>query len=1202
MSHCEPNCSIAGRFVPVSLLGRGAMGEVWLARDRVNGSQVALKRVSPEDSPGPVGARHRREYLNLSRLRHPSILQVYDYGIDHRDGASWFSSEVLRGPVSGELAGNLPLHRWLEMCKGVLSPLAFLHRNGWVHGDIKSDNVRFRDVIRDESPLDPVLLDFGLSHLQGHPDEHKILGTPHSMAPEQWLGEPPGMHGDVYSAGILFYQWWCGRLPFTGNDRSRLGRAHLQDDPPALDRLRSGLPVEAIECLQKMLEKRPDDRPRDAGEVWNLLDKLCCRLGVDLRAESCSSLASQVRYGGPSRVQTDALFDALMETVEGGQDVGIVVHLHRRGGDRRRITRSVRTHLMSRGIPVIAIDPGSATAVEDVAREVVSGTEVAIVMVEEPGLGSAELRSALECSHIGSCTIIWWVNCSSVPSGYLGEVVAKRPTRKIQTDALAAMELGEWLERAIPGATVPSNLRLRLDRWGQGSPAIWERVLIGRIEAGQLTHDGLRWCWKDLDQYPEDRWRARVIEQAEHLPEDELSIVRALSILRAPATPSDVLRVAGIERGKLPALASRLVQRRWLRIEGDLHWCEPFQSDGILSGICASTRKEFHRRAARLSSLNPLEKARHLLSSGDAESAANCLQLWLHDDAKLRLNTEDLVEILTPLIDVLDGDLKAPLAELLGRAEDLLGNPARRDRAWRICASLLTCGSAEALRLARWRAHTTRRDGDPREALRILDEISDLEELQCPDGCDEKTLYAIEYSRVQRMLAKRGQAPVPTLELPIDSGELVNEVRLEKCRCALARGARLQAADLADLVIEQCGADGRLIAEAQCLRARSREDLRSLRIWSRLHQLLSRRSCSWEAAVVAGIESAESAMRLGCEQLARSEISSLVAEARQRCRGQLPRALLLLARCEAGVGWIRTASSCLQEALAMDGPAGIVAWEGNLLVATSEWAAGRCRTALEILLSAAPEAAPHESECIDVHSRYTILESRCAFSSGEPQQALAIIDHGITKLRLRGTARDLSPLRHERVRILERLGHTAKAQTERRRICPGSIAEPGIDPEPCGLRRAREALDRRRTLLLRRVDSQQADSYLEAAALDVLRLRAQPLSAWLTLQRSEQLSPRERDHIACSVWKRVVGIESREGHAAILLWWAQAREACEDAESGARLRQAALREVDRWQQRSPSGTRWKELALLLGVGGLGSEAVPGNGGRNAALA
>ncbi|HIC22626.1 MAG TPA: serine/threonine protein kinase, partial [Planctomycetes bacterium] len=443
MSHCEPNSSIAGRFAPVSLLGRGAMGEVWLARERVSGPQVALKLVSPEDSMGPVGARHRREYLNLSCLRHPSILQVYDYGVDHRDGARWFSSEVLRGPVSGELAGNLSLHRWLEMCQGILSPLAFLHRNGWVHGDIKSDNVRFRDVPRDESPLDPVLLDFGLSHLQGYPQEHKILGTPHSMPPEQWLGEPPDSRGDVYSAGILFYQLWCGRLPFTGNERSRLGRAHLQEDPPALDQLRAGLPAEVIEWLQKMLEKRPDDRPQDAGEVRNLLDKVCCRLGVKLRAESCSSLASQVRYGGPSRVQTDALFEALMETVEGGQDGGIVVHLHRRGGDRRRIARSVRTHLMARGIPVIAIDPDSATAGEDVARKVVSGTEVAIAVVEQPGLGSAELRSALECSQIGSCTIIWWVNCSSVPSGYLGEVIAKRPTRKIQTDALEAMDLGD---------------------------------------------------------------------------------------------------------------------------------------------------------------------------------------------------------------------------------------------------------------------------------------------------------------------------------------------------------------------------------------------------------------------------------------------------------------------------------------------------------------------------------------------------------------------------------------------------------------------------------------------------------------------------------------------------------------------------------------------------------------------------------------
>jgi len=1204
VSHCKPPTAIAGRFTPVSLLGRGGMGEVWLARDGSNGVEVALKRVSPENSPGPVGTRHRREFLNLSRLRHPSILHIDEYGIDSQDGARWFSSEVLRGPVSTEICKDISIQRWSEMCRGFLSALAFLHRNGWVHGDIKSDNVRLRNQPDENLPLDPVLLDFGLSHREGHPIEEKILGTAHSMPPEQWLGEPPDHRGDVYSAGVLFYQWWCGRLPFCGNDRSRLGRAHLQDDPPDIDQLRPGLPEQAICCLKKMLEKRPDDRPRDAGELWNLFQEFLPQVDRNCESESYESLAAQVRYAGPAAAQTSSLLEELHGALAAGGNPGIVLHLHRRGGDRRRIMQGVRTQLLSDGIPVISIDPSSENVQSDLSHAIVEGTELVVAMLEEPGLGSSELRSAMECRHIGASRVIWWVNCSAVPAGYLGVVLAKDSTRTIQTDADAGMELEDWLDRAIPATVVPSKLRSRLARWGQGSPAIWERILLGRIKAGQLTHDGLRWCWHELEQYPEDRWRIRVHEQASGLPQDELKILQALAILRAPATPSDVTQVAGIEPGQLPSLASKLVQKNWIRIDGDLHWCEPFQADGILGGIAAPLRETLHQRAAGLTGLNPLEQARHRLSAGDAETAATCLEPWLHADDRIQADADDLVEVLTPLVDILPDQLKTPWAELLGRTEDLLGQPGRRDRAWRICASFLKAGSSTAIRLARLRAHTTRRDGDPVEALRILENISETEKLETSKTVDENIRMAIEYSRVLRTLARRGLAPIQEFKDPGGSGDLLTEVRLEKCRCALARGARLQATDLADQVIEQANADrqARWVAEAQCLRARSTEDLRSLRIWSRLHQSLCRTESYREAAVVAGIESAESALRLGNEKMARQEISLLVDEARVHCRGQLPRALLLLARCEAGAGWIRSAANYLEEALSLDGPAGIVAWEGNLLVAASEWAAGRSRIARKILQSTPSYRAPHERQCIDVHCRHAILESRCAFSSGDPQQALQVIDCGITRLRLRGTARDVSPLRRERVDILERLGHIAMAQSERRRIAPDSIHELGTDPEPAGLRRAREALGRRRALLLQRGDMQKAARYLESAALDVLRLRAQPLSTWLTLERSGDLSSSERDRVASSAWKKVVRIESREGRAAVLLWWARSREQSGELESGSRLRQAALREVDRWQRNSPPGTRWNELAVLLGVPGLGSEALLGNGGCNAALA
>ena len=197
------------------------MGEVWLVKDLVTAEEVALKQISAAQAKTPIGQRLRREFLHLTQLRHPSILRVKNYGQDQGSGATWFSSEVLRGPTSTELSGRLNLFNWCRLATGFLRALAFLHRNGWVHGDIKPDNIRLRKKM-DDGPLDPVLLDFGLTR-QGHlPAEEKILGTPQSMAPEQWLGQPPDFLSDIYSAGVLLYQWWTGRFPF-----EEIGRAHV---------------------------------------------------------------------------------------------------------------------------------------------------------------------------------------------------------------------------------------------------------------------------------------------------------------------------------------------------------------------------------------------------------------------------------------------------------------------------------------------------------------------------------------------------------------------------------------------------------------------------------------------------------------------------------------------------------------------------------------------------------------------------------------------------------------------------------------------------------------------------------------------------------------------------------------------------------------------------------------------------------------
>ena len=129
------------RFEAISPLGRGGMGEVWLVRDRKSGELVSLKKIDAEQARSPLGQRLRREFLHLKKLSHPSILRVHDFGVSPKTGETWFTSEVLRGPVSTEIAGQITLQQWWQMSAGFLRALSFMHRNRWVHGDIKPSNI-----------------------------------------------------------------------------------------------------------------------------------------------------------------------------------------------------------------------------------------------------------------------------------------------------------------------------------------------------------------------------------------------------------------------------------------------------------------------------------------------------------------------------------------------------------------------------------------------------------------------------------------------------------------------------------------------------------------------------------------------------------------------------------------------------------------------------------------------------------------------------------------------------------------------------------------------------------------------------------------------------------------------------------------------------------------------------------------------------
>lgn len=1177
------------RFEAINPLGRGGMGEVWLVRDHHSGELVSLKKIDAEQARSPLGQRLRREFLHLKRLSHPSILRVHDFGVSPKTGEAWFTSEVLRGPVSTELAGQLNLQQWWQMTSGFLRALSFMHRNHWVHGDIKPDNIRLRSDVEDGA-LDPVLLDFGLSRQEHEAAEEKILGTPQTMAPEQWLGQPPQLHSDVYSTGALLYHWWTGKFPFDSVVKPMLSSAHLHDEVPSLASIRRGLPPDVEKVIMKMLAKKPDDRHAHAGEaLFELATVFQQEDGSE--AETRESLLAQVDYAGTGNSVSGDLAAKVGHWLKVSSPEEILLHCHAHESDRRWIVDQAKAILQSKGWSIIHLDLQGEDPFSGLARGIDPMASRVIALVENPDSGNPLWQRLLKVHQWKETRLHWWISSRETPSGFIGEALAGAGFTELSTQQGTGVQLEPFLEMALPGCSVPTRVRSRLQSWGQHEPGMWRRLLKGRIQAGELKHDGLRWNWHQRIQSPEDRWKLRSQEQFARLSNSCRRILESLAVLGRPATVSELSRLAHLPGGDFPARVSELSSKNWLKVGRKIEFPRVFQQEAVLASLSAEDRKSIHKRALGFEQRNLLEKAHHQLSSGDVEGATASLKPML-DEAETPVPLEEAlrwIPVLSSLIHMLPETEQRPWLEVLGQMEDRCGHGALRDHAWRQALAAAVPGSSEALRLTRWRASVQRRDGETRKALSCIEEVSrQAIDFSCPKVVMEATLVALEYSRIQRAIVRQGLGKLPKRDplaewIPRCKGNIRTSLILEQCRRYLLQGSRLRARDHARIALRE-NRDGRIIAEAMGLLARAQNDLPSLRLWSQLHSFLARREHRHEAATAAEVDSVEALQRMGESPLVKEEIHGVIDRARKECPAQLPRALLVKAREEAGAGFIRSASRLLEEAMSLEGPAGIVAWEGNLLVAASEFVAGRSNTALRILDAANPEWAPHEPERMDVHARHSILKSRCLRSLGDLSGSLFVVDHALTQLRLRGVDGDLVSLRRERISILKILGRNSLARMEERKLRGIHGSEPGLDPEPKGSRRAKASLESLLRQMSRGVEAgSDLESRLERVALEALRLRIQPLSLRIQLARTFSSSHPDPESLIRQCWKKAVRLPSREGRAMVLAYWSRLRRQKGDSDSARSLEEAARRELDRWCQQAPEGTSRRALSEWLGV-------------------
>ncbi len=253
------------RYVIVRKLGSGGMAVVYLAEDQELGRRVALKLLDERHaSDEQFVERFRREAQSAAGLNHPNIVSIFDRG--HAAGTYYIAMEYLDGRTLKELLvrnGPTPIPIAIDYARQILGALAFAHRNGIIHRDIKPHNI----VVGSDGRLK--VTDFGIarSGASQMTEAGSIVGTAQYLSPEQARGAPVDPRSDLYSLGIVLYEMLTGQVPFTGDTPVEIAMKHLSQVPEPPSTLRPEVPHDLDAVVMRALAKDPNQRYDSAEEM-----------------------------------------------------------------------------------------------------------------------------------------------------------------------------------------------------------------------------------------------------------------------------------------------------------------------------------------------------------------------------------------------------------------------------------------------------------------------------------------------------------------------------------------------------------------------------------------------------------------------------------------------------------------------------------------------------------------------------------------------------------------------------------------------------------------------------------------------------------------------------------------------------------------------------------------------------------------------